>query len=195
MRIIFDGQRGGSPGTSASIMQTFFRGLASDFKQNSVIWSDLVSVLDENCSKQIRVHAEELFLQSMTFPIPAEGNENNEYLAKALLAVIEATSKNLRPATGGGQNISAALVEKLNMLVYYVTPAQGEEGNGGAGSGRKVIAELRNWLVLFLRIIILHRSSFSSSARVGISDQTRLVIGLCALLQVCGIFVSEHDSL
>ncbi|KAI5801551.1 hypothetical protein DFH27DRAFT_557170 [Peziza echinospora] len=220
MRIIFDGQRGGSPSSNTHITQTFFRGIASDFKQKAGIWSDLVSVLDENCARQIRSHAEELFLQSMTFPVPADMNEGNESLARALLAIIEATSAaSTRPATGSGMSISAALVEKLNMLVQYVMPPleegsgsggvaapiaasaggvssgssssiTGGSSSGAGGSGgaqaKDYVAELRSWLVLFLRIIVLHRAAFSSISRVGISDQARIVVGLCGLLQ------SEH---
>ena len=39
-------------------------------------------------------------------------------------------------------------------------------------------------LILFLRIIILHRSAFSSTSKSGVSDQARIIVGLCALLQV-----------
>jgi mediator of RNA polymerase II transcription subunit 12 len=149
MRIIFDGQRGGSPSSHTNIMQTFFRGIASDFKQKAAIWSDLVSVLDEDCARQIRAHAEELFLQSMTFSIPLEVNENNEYLARALLAVIEATSNtNIVTSTGNGSLISAELVEKLNSLVQYIMPQHEESDSPKGGeiiSAKDLIKELRNW--------------------------------------------------
>lgn len=188
MRIIFDGQRGGSPSSNTNITQTFFRGIVSDFKQKAAIWSDLVSVLDENCARQIRAHAEELFLQSVSFSIPLEVNENNEYLARALLAVIETTSNtNMTLPTAGGSLISAALVDKLNTLVQYVMPQQDEVSSPKAGdivSSKTLISELRSWLILFLRIIILHRSAFSSTSKVGISDHSRMVVSLCALLQV-----------
>lgn len=188
MRIIFDGQRGGSPSSNTNITQTFFRGIASDFKQKAAIWSDLVSVLDENCARQIRAHAEELFLQSMSFSIPLEANENNEYLARALLVVIEATSNtNGAVPAAGGSLISTALVDKLNTLVQSVMPQQDEGSSPKAGevvSSKTSILELRSWLILFLRIIILHRSAFSPTAKIGISDHSRIIVGLCALLQV-----------
>ncbi|KAF8419653.1 hypothetical protein EV426DRAFT_267297 [Tirmania nivea] len=187
MRIIFDGQRGCSPSSNTNITQTFFRGIVSDFKQKAAIWSDLVSVLDENCARQIRAHAEELFLQSMSFSIPLEVNENNEYLARALLAVIEATSNtNMAVPAASGSLISAALVDKLNTLVQYVMP-QEDEGSSPKTreivSSKTLISELRSWLILFLRIIILHRSAFSSTPKIGISDHSRMIVGLCALLQ------------
>ncbi|KAF8476212.1 hypothetical protein BDZ91DRAFT_819063 [Kalaharituber pfeilii] len=148
MRIIFDGQRGGSPSSNTNITQTFFRGIASDFKQKATVWSDLVSVLDENCARHIRTHAEEQFLQSMTLPVSVEMNGNNEYLARASLAVIEATSTNVRAASGNGQNIAAALVEKLNMLVQYMMHHQ-EEGESPkpteAVTGKDMMSELRTW--------------------------------------------------
>ncbi|RPB19444.1 hypothetical protein L211DRAFT_814567 [Terfezia boudieri ATCC MYA-4762] len=187
MRIIFDGQRGSSPSSNTNITQTLFQGIVSGFKQKATIWSDLVSVLDENCARQIRAHAEELFLQSMSFSIPLEVNENNEYLARALLAVIEATSNtNMAVPTASGSLISAALVDKLNALVQYVMPQQDEGSNAKTGemlSPKTLISELRGWLILFLRIIILHRSAFSSTSKVGISDHSRMIVSLCALLQ------------
>ena len=144
MRIIFDGQKGGSPSGHSHVMQTFIEGIASDLKQKAAIWSDLVSVLDENCARQIRTHAEERFLQSMTFSIPLEMNENNEYLARALLAVIEATSSTNVPTTSAnGSLISAALVDKLNMLVHYIMPDDCDIPKGA--ELKDLIKELRNW--------------------------------------------------
>lgn len=151
MRIIFDGQIGGSPNSHNSVTQTFFRGIASDFKQKAAIWDDLVSVLDENCIRQIRADAEDLFLQSMQFSIPLETNENSENIAKALLAVIDATGSEQRPVTGNGQGISTALVEKLNTLVHYMIPQQEEEGSPKAAeivSSKELVAELRSWYVI-----------------------------------------------
>lgn len=152
MKIIFDGQRVGSPSSNTNITQTFFRGIASDFKQKAAIWSDLVSVLDENCARQIRAHAEELFLQSMTFSVPLEINESNEYLARALLAVIEATGSNcnVNASTESGSLISTALVDKLNTLVQYLMSQHDEGGSpkgGELGVSRALISELRSWYV------------------------------------------------
>lgn len=201
MRIIFDAEKTNPLFENGSTLtQTFFRGIASAFKEKGSIWSDLVSVLDDNCARQVRVHAEQIFLQSMTFPMPLEPNdrgENNESLARALMAVIEATSTSIN--TRVGPVISSALVEKLNMLISYIMPTSNENAENDRmmdppPSPRDLFWESRCWLILFLRIIILHKSAFSNS-KVGMSDQARMVVGLCALLQVCFTFSSFHRGL
>ncbi|RPB09459.1 hypothetical protein P167DRAFT_560154 [Morchella conica CCBAS932] len=128
------------------LTKPFFQGIAATFKDRVNIWTDLVSVLNAECAAQIRHYAEELLLSSSTFPPvrlclgPLEPSlpEGGEALARALLAVIEATAYSIPP--GGVPGVAAALAEKLVMIV------------GGMEEGWEVdVGEWRCWLLLFLR--------------------------------------------
>lgn len=194
MRIIFGSGGGGGGGGSGGggvggvggeqenpLTKPFFQGIAATFKDRVNIWTDLVSVLNAECAAQIRHYAEELLLSSSTFPPvrlclgPLEPSlpEGGEALARALLAVIEATAYSIPP--GGVPGVAAALAEKLVMIV------------GGMEEGWEVdVGEWRCWLLLFLRVVVLHRGAFGG--RGGVAEGGRLVVGLGALLQVCFFF-------
>lgn len=197
MRIIFDAEnkRGGDTTSENPLTKPFFQGIASTFKDRVNIWTDLVSVLNQECASQIRQYAEELVLNSSTFPpvrlclgplepsLP-EGRESGESLARALLSVIEATAYSI-PANGVA-SIASMLVDKLNMIVQSLTLGEDDLEKGGHAVPEVLwndsLTESRCWLLLFLRMIVLHRAAFLTKS--GVSDQGRMVVGLCTLLQV-----------
>ncbi|RPB01463.1 hypothetical protein L873DRAFT_658642 [Choiromyces venosus 120613-1] len=206
MRIIFDAEnknassfrQGGdyTGGRENPLMKPFFQGIASTFKDRVTIWTDLVSVLNQECAYQIRGYAEELVLNSSTFPPVrlclgplepslAEGRESGETLARALLSVIEATAYSIPKQ--GIASIATLLVDKLNMIIQSITLQEDELEKSEHAAVPEVfwndsLTESRCWLLLFLRMIVLHRAAFTSS-KSGASDQGRLVVGLCTLLQ------------
>lgn len=150
MRIIFDAENKNASSRRASgditvgaenpLTKPFFQGIASTFKDRVNIWTDLVSVLNQECASQIRMYAEELVLNSSTFPPvrlclgplePAlpEGRESGESLARALLSVIEATAYSI--PTQGVASIAGLLVDKLNMIVQSLTLGEEDLEKGG----------------------------------------------------------------
>lgn len=198
MRIIFDAEnkRGGDAGGAENpLTKPFFQGIASTFKDRVNIWTDLVSVLNQECAAQIRQYAEELVLNSSTFPpvrlflgplepsLP-EGRDSGESLARALLSVIEATAYSI--PVNGVSSIAPMLVDKLNMIVQSLTLGEDDLEKADTAVPEVLwndsLMESRCWLLLFLRIIVLHRAAFLTKS--GVSDQGRMVVGLCTLLQV-----------
>ncbi|PWW72922.1 hypothetical protein C7212DRAFT_359992 [Tuber magnatum] len=150
MRIIFDAENKNTSsfrpsgdhtgGSENPLMKPFFQGIASTFKDRVTIWTDLVSVLNQECAHQvflthIRGYAEELVLNSPTFPPVrlclgplepslAEGRESGETLARALLSVIEATAYSIPKQ--GIASIATLLVDKLNMIIQSITLQEDE---------------------------------------------------------------------
>ncbi|KAG0128489.1 hypothetical protein HOY82DRAFT_580063 [Tuber indicum] len=155
MRIIFDAENKNTSsfrpsgdhtgGSENPLMKPFFQGIASTFKDRVTIWTDLVSVLNQECAYQvfhthmlrilIRGYAEELVLNSPTFPPVrlclgplepslAEGRESGETLARALLSVIEATAYSIPKQ--GIASIATLLVDKLNMIIQSITLQEDE---------------------------------------------------------------------
>lgn len=200
MRIIFDAEnkRGSNPTAENPLTKPFFQGIASTFKDRVGIWTDLVSVLNQECASQIRQYAEELVLNSSTFPpvrlclgplepsLP-EGRESGESLARALLSVIEATAYSI--PSSGVSSIASMLVDKLNMIVQSLTLGEDELADHAEVLWNDSLTESRCWLLLFLRMIVLHRAAFLTKS--GVSDQGRMVVGLCTLLQVGFFFFFE----
>ncbi|KAL7269262.1 RNA polymerase II mediator complex subunit [Rhizina undulata] len=202
IRIIFDRQKKSPSITvgestlvgSNPVTKAFFRGIANSFEDRINIWCDLVTVLSPECACQIRMYAEELFLQSPTFPrvqLPTDPMEprisdyqgNGETLAKALLSLIDATAGSIPLA--GIPSYSSLLVNRLHALVHSMTnpDEDGDKEDGGMEIGwSESFSELRCWLLLLLRIVILHRNAFFSNGKSG--DSARMVVGLYALLQL-----------
>lgn len=193
MRIIFDAEnkRGNDKGgVENPLTKPFFQGIASTFKDRVNIWTDLVSVLNQECAAQIRQYAEELVLNSPTFPpvrlclgplepsLP-EGRDSGESLARALLSVIEATAYSI--PSSGVPNIAPMLVDKLNMILQSLTLGEDDSAVPEV-LWNDLLTESRCWLLLFLRMVVLHRAAFLTKS--GASDQGRMVVGLCTLLQV-----------
>ncbi|KAF3930239.1 hypothetical protein ABW20_dc0104813 [Dactylellina cionopaga] len=192
-----------------AVTKAFVSSITEMNSDRGAIWADLVAVLDDACVSQIRVYTEEMVLNSPGFPNAAStfmaveeggGDEEevkgaSEMLARSLISAIDVTAGSGNGSGGdSGTWLPPILADKMNIVLQALSGASGEvtiQSDGevtgtGAGVGkdaaRKVYGRLRSWVVLFLRIVALHKTEFGSPKTSAI-EQGRMVIGLCALLE------------
>ncbi|KAH0543775.1 hypothetical protein FGG08_001957 [Glutinoglossum americanum] len=146
-------------------------------------------------SSQIREHAEEQLLNSVPFSksCPATSfqlsqcQESDESSVLRFMPVIENTSFSI-PATGV-PTLAPILVDKLNGLAQYISFRDTDASRASPDdvclqrqSGAEQFYEVRLWIIMFLRLVIIHRNMFQGGKTCS-WDQARLVISICALLQ------------
>jgi mediator of RNA polymerase II transcription subunit 12 len=186
----------GQSNAGNTIARSFIRGIASASQDRRKICTDLVTVLNKDCAGKIRTDVEELFLDWNTFlrtrqlieqlDLPlAHDHATGESLARAFLSVIEATSASI--STAGPQFIASTLVERIAKLLLIISNRD-DDGSSTlpefSWRNHDALAEFRCWLVLFLRLVVLHRPAFTQPKSSSSSlEQARMLAGLCCLLQ------------
>jgi mediator of RNA polymerase II transcription subunit 12, fungi type len=129
----------------------------------------------------------------------ADSSQLPETSVRRFLTVVEATASSI-PSTGV-PHLGPILVEKLNSLVQYLQPdpsssLKHESSSVSAASPQpspsQSFKEVHLWLIVLIRLTVIHREMFSQ-AKPGSWDQARLLVALCALLQNERIQV--HDGL
>jgi mediator of RNA polymerase II transcription subunit 12 len=181
---------------SNTIARSFIRGIASASQDRRKICTDLVTVLNKDCAGKIRADVEELFLdwnsflrtrqliEQLDLPLAHDQATTGEALARAFLSVIDATST--AAVVVGSQFIASTLVERIAKLLQIVSSTHCDTDDDVLPEFP--LAEFRCWLVLFLRLVILHRPAFlqqqqqQQQPRGGL-EQARMLAGLCCLLQ------------
>ncbi|TGZ77979.1 hypothetical protein EX30DRAFT_343545 [Ascodesmis nigricans] len=178
-----------------AIAKAVVRGFVSAPQNRHHLCSDLVSLLSPDHARDIFSAAEELVLDPSSFlqahyvleklDLPAaDGPEVSEHLAKVLLRVIESTSST--PRNAGLHDIPTSLVDRLSTILQLLDENFAEQSQSSSnGSDRSDVPdEYRSWLLLLLRILIVHRSDFSPSrSATAAYDQARVIFCLCCLLQ------------
>ncbi|KAF3161932.1 RNA polymerase II mediator complex subunit [Orbilia oligospora] len=209
MRLIFEAEISHASDTTESanlrnaVTKAFVSSITEMDSDRGAIWADLVSVLDDTCVSQIRVYTEEMILNAPGFPNASgsfiavdEGSTDEEgikrageMLARSLISAVDVTAGR---NTGGGDMgtwLPPILADKMNVVLQALSGAGGEvtiqsDGvvTGGKETVGKVYKRLRSWVILFLRIVALHKAEFGSP-KTSVVEQGRMVIGLCALLE------------
>ncbi|EPS36802.1 hypothetical protein H072_9642 [Dactylellina haptotyla CBS 200.50] len=217
MRLIFEAEISHASDTAESanlrnaVTKAFVSSITEMNSDRGAIWADLVSVLDDACVSQIRVYTEEMVLNAPGFPNAAtsfmsvdEGSDEegmkraSEMLAKSLISAIDVTAGSGRGSgnTDSGTWLPPVLADKITIVLQNLNGVGGEvaiQSDGevtGKEPGKKGYARLRSWIVLFLRIVALHKAEFASPKTSAI-EQGRIVIGLCALLE--NKFIQNDD--
>ncbi|KAK6522114.1 RNA polymerase II mediator complex subunit [Arthrobotrys megalospora] len=209
MRLIFEAEISHASDTAESanlrnaVTKAFVSSITEMNSDRGAIWADLVSVLDDACVSQIRVYTEEMILNAPGFPNAAaafiavdEGSTDEEglkrageMLARSLVSAIDVTAGRDAGAGDTGTWLPPILADKMNVVLQALSGVGGEvtiqsdgEVTGGKETVGKVYGRLRSWVILFLRIVALHKTEFGSPKTSAI-EQGRIVIGLCALLE------------
>ncbi|KAI9776029.1 MAG: RNA polymerase II mediator complex subunit [Geoglossum umbratile] len=211
LQLIFNSEKS-STSTDRTIGQitvttSFFHAISSAIQNQNFAWADLVSVLDDDVARyvslppllftqnkeaktlQIREHAEEQLLNSAPFSksCPASSFQSDESSARRFMPVIENTSFSI-PGIGV-PTLAPILVDKLNSLAQYISLRDIDTGKAASDdvcvqrqSGAEQFCEVRLWIIMFLRLVVIHRNMFQGGKTCS-WDQARLVISICALLQ------------
>jgi mediator of RNA polymerase II transcription subunit 12 len=122
-------------------------------------------------------------MERLELPVIDE-TEAGESLAHALLSVMEATAFSISNVS---PTLSSTLVDRLSRLLQAIS-LQEETAKADANSTElwrhtpDNTSQIQCWILLFLRIATLHRPTFSPT-KTSISDQGRMLVGFCALLQ------------
>ncbi|KAF3915726.1 hypothetical protein AA313_de0204357 [Arthrobotrys entomopaga] len=208
MRLIFEAEISHASDTAESanlrnaVTKAFVSSITEMNSDRGAIWADLVSVLDDACVGQIRAYTEEMVLNSPGFPNASasfmamddgvtdeEGMKvAGEMLARSLLSAIDVTAGTGKDGGDSGAWLPPILADKMSAVLHSLNVIGGDVTihSGGEATrketGKKGYAKLRSWIVLFLRIIALHKAEFGAAKTSGI-EQGRMVIGLCALLE------------
>ncbi|KAK6341945.1 RNA polymerase II mediator complex subunit [Orbilia blumenaviensis] len=209
MRLIFEAEISHASDTAESanlrnaVTKAFVSSITDMNSDRGAIWSDLVSVLDDACVSQIRVYTEEMILNAPGFPNSSsafiavdEGSTDEEglkrageMLARSLVSAIDVTAGRGAGSGDTGTWLPPILADKMNVVLQALSGVGGEvtihsdgEVTGGKETIGKAYRKLRSWVILFLRIVALHKAEFGSSKTSAI-EQGRIVIGLCALLE------------
>jgi mediator of RNA polymerase II transcription subunit 12 len=175
---------------SNTIARSIIRGIASTSQDRRKICTDLITVLNKDCAAKLRADVEELFLDCNSFlrtrqlieqldlPLAYDQATSGEALARAFLAIIDATST--ASVFVGSQFITSTLVERIATLLQIVASTCCDTDDDVLPEFP--LAEFRCWLVLFLRLVVLHRPAFLQQSRGGL-EQARMLARLCCLLQ------------
>ncbi|KAI9860017.1 MAG: RNA polymerase II mediator complex subunit [Trichoglossum hirsutum] len=199
LQLIFNSEKS-STSTDRTIGQitvttSFFHAISSAIQNQNFAWADLVSALDDDVARYIREHAEEQLLNSAPFSKNcltsnfqlSQCQEPDESSVRRFMPVIENTCFSI-PATGV-PTLAPILVDKLNGLAQYISFRDNDAGRTSSDdacvqrqTGAEQFCEVRLWIVMFLRLIVIHRNMFQGGKTCS-WDQSRLIISICSLLQ------------
>ncbi|KAI9769426.1 MAG: RNA polymerase II mediator complex subunit [Geoglossum simile] len=198
LKLIFNSEKSSAPAdrTTGQITVTtsFFHAISSAIQNQNFAWTDLVSVLDDDVARYIREYAEEQLLNSTPFSKScptssfqlSQCQESDESSARRFMPVIENTSFSI--PTTSVPTLAPILVDKLNGLAQYISLRDTDTRRAPPDdvcvrqSGAEQFYEVRLWIIMFLRLVVIHKSMFQGGKTCS-WDQARLVISICSLFQ------------
>ncbi|KAL7657800.1 RNA polymerase II mediator complex subunit, variant 2 [Aspergillus niger] len=188
LQLLFNAEAGN--GVDNGIVDVMFKAAMADARSKRSHWYGLVSLMNQDAVRQIRERAEKGFfsIPILEEPIgdPTVADKSNSIeTARLYLAIIEKLAYSI-PETGV-PSVAPMLVEKMELLLQKFITMQ---PNPSAPAESCQIAQARSnferslafWFSALLRLVVLHRSAFNTSALtpkpIGLQEQARMLISI-----------------
>lgn len=191
LQVLFRGDSKGDEQTN--VVDAMFKTVVANSRVQRLHWVDLVTLMSSDAVCQIRERAEKELLA-----VPVLGEPNNDVSspkgssgslesAKVYLSIIEELAGTI--PSSGALSVASVLVEKMESLLQKIVTVQGsinqsgEHRSGASASPGRTYFErsLAFWFSALLRLIVLHRASFTQPLTLKPNqpqEQSRLLISI-----------------
>ncbi|KAF7717268.1 Uncharacterized protein PECH_007546 [Penicillium ucsense] len=202
LRMIFQAQT--NLENRSKLVDAMFRTVVAGAGAHKSKWTDLVALMSSDSVRQIRERAEKEFLAIplLEEPVISEGTGNLN-AAKLHLSIIEQLAYSIPES--GVPTIAPLIIEKLESLLQRMVMVQNSQPENHRAPGtddeyRDMHRTLIFWCLALLRLVVLHRTSFTQApvtAKTGfLQEQSRLLVLIfsIALSRLSNINLSDNLS-